>query len=107
MKHYSPTGRRNHSRPLKRLWISVTRMGQQVAQLHYIHGDDNDDDDRNKYAVEFKKCMGKNVKTYLRGYHASGLVNKTPIVTAAATLLALAVLEHRYNTFLRNITIYH
>jgi hypothetical protein len=31
MKHYSPTGRRNHGRPLKR---RETGTGQQVAQLH-------------------------------------------------------------------------
>jgi hypothetical protein len=34
MKHYSPTGRRNHGRLLKRLWIRETGTGQQVAQLH-------------------------------------------------------------------------
>jgi hypothetical protein len=63
--------------------------------------------DRSKYPVEFKKGMGKDEKTYLRGYHASGLVNNIPIFTAAATLLALADLEHRYDMFLQNITIYH
>jgi len=62
--------------------------------------------DRNKYAVEFKKCMGKAVKTYLRGYQASGLVNNIPLFRGTATLLALADLEHRYDVFLRNITIY-
>jgi hypothetical protein len=49
--------------------------------------------DRNKYAVEFKKRMGKDVKTHLRGYHASGLVNNIPIFRDAAVLLALADLE--------------
>jgi len=35
MKQYSPTGRRNHGRPLKKdLWMRATGMGQQVAQLH-------------------------------------------------------------------------
>jgi hypothetical protein len=34
MKHYSPTGRRNHGRPLKRLRKRETGTGQQVAQLH-------------------------------------------------------------------------
>jgi len=34
MRYYSPTGRRNHGRPSKRLWIRETGMGQQVAQLH-------------------------------------------------------------------------
>ena len=34
MKHYCPTGRRNHGRLLKRLWIRETGTDQQVAQLH-------------------------------------------------------------------------
>jgi hypothetical protein len=50
--------------------------------------------------------MGKDVKTYLRGYHAFGLVNNIPIFRGAATLLALADLN-RYNMFLQNMTIYH
>ena len=42
MKHYSPSGRRNHGRPLKRHldmwdrngWIRETGTGQQVVQLY-------------------------------------------------------------------------
>ena len=34
MKRYSPTGRRNHGRPLRDFWIRETGTGQQVAQLH-------------------------------------------------------------------------
>jgi hypothetical protein len=34
MRHYCPTGRRNHGRPLKCFWIRETGTGQQVAQLH-------------------------------------------------------------------------
>jgi hypothetical protein len=34
MNHYSPTGRRNHGRTLKRLWICDTWTGQQLAQVH-------------------------------------------------------------------------
>jgi len=34
MKHYFPTGRRNHGRPLNRLLDSETGTGQQVAQLN-------------------------------------------------------------------------
>jgi hypothetical protein len=34
MKHYSPTGRRNHGRRFGDLGISETGTGQQVAQLH-------------------------------------------------------------------------
>ena len=37
MKHYSPTVRRNHDRPLQRLLDSETGTGQQVAQLHDIY----------------------------------------------------------------------
>jgi len=34
MKYYSPTGRRNHGKPLKRLLDSETGTAQQVAHLH-------------------------------------------------------------------------
>jgi hypothetical protein len=44
VKHYSPTGRRNHGR----FWIRETRKGQQVAQLHDTYDDDDDDDDEKK-----------------------------------------------------------
>jgi len=37
MKHYSPTDRRNHVRPLRDFWIRETGTGQQVAQLHDRH----------------------------------------------------------------------
>ena len=46
MKHYSPIGRRNHGRTLKRR-IREAGTGQQVAQLHEIYYDDDDDDDKN------------------------------------------------------------
>ena len=45
MKRYSPSGRRNHGRSSKRLWIRETGTGQQVAQLHDMYDDDDDDDD--------------------------------------------------------------
>ena len=34
MKHYSPTGRRNHGRLWRDFWIRETGTGQQLAQLH-------------------------------------------------------------------------
>jgi hypothetical protein len=34
MKHYYPTSRRNHGRPLRGFWTRETRTGQQVGQLH-------------------------------------------------------------------------
>jgi hypothetical protein len=43
MKHYSPTGRRNRGRPLKRLLDTETGTGQLVAQLHDRYDDDDDD----------------------------------------------------------------
>jgi hypothetical protein len=46
MKHYCPTGRRNHGRPLKRLldtWDRNVSTGGLTAWQ--IYGDDDDDDD--------------------------------------------------------------
>lgn len=86
----------------------ATNLYQQKAP--YSHGFNYayiKETDRNKYAEEFKKCMGKAVKTYLRGYHASGLINNIPLFRGADTLLALADPEHRYDVFFRKITIYH
>ena len=34
MKQYFPTGRRNHGRPLRDLWMRETGTDQQVTQLH-------------------------------------------------------------------------
>jgi len=34
IKHYYPTDRRNHVRPLRDFWIRETGTGQQVAKLH-------------------------------------------------------------------------
>jgi len=34
MKHYFPTGRRNHGRSLKRFWIRETGTGKQVTKIH-------------------------------------------------------------------------
>jgi len=51
--------------------------------------------------------MRKYVKTYLGGYHASGLVNNIPLFRGEATFLALRDLQHRYNMFPQNIAIYH
>jgi hypothetical protein len=45
MKHYSPTGRRNYGRPLKRLLDMWDRNGLTSGQLHDIYDDDDDDDD--------------------------------------------------------------
>jgi len=44
MKHYSPTGRRNHGRPLKRLLDTWDRNGTTSGPTPWqIHDDDDDD----------------------------------------------------------------
>jgi hypothetical protein len=59
MKHYSPTGRRNHGRPLRDFWIRETGTGQQVAQLHDRYDDDDDDDDRKReLSTQFTYTLG-------------------------------------------------
>ena len=46
MKHYSPTGRRNHGRPLKRLLDTWDRNGSTSGPAPWqIYDDDDDDDD--------------------------------------------------------------
>jgi len=46
MKHYSPTGRRNHGRPLKRLLDTWDQNGSASGPTPWqIYDDDDDDDD--------------------------------------------------------------
>ena len=46
MKHYSPTGRRNHGRPLKRLLDTWDQNGSTSSPSPWqIYDDDDDDDD--------------------------------------------------------------
>ena len=46
MKQYSPTGRRNHGRPLKRLLDTWDRNGSTSGPTpRQIYDDDDDDDD--------------------------------------------------------------
>jgi len=45
MKHYSPTGRRNHGRPLKRLLDTWERNGSTSGPTPWKIYDDDDDDD--------------------------------------------------------------
>ena len=45
MKHYTPTGRRNHGRPLKRLLDTWDRNGSSCPTPWQIDNDDDDDDD--------------------------------------------------------------
>jgi hypothetical protein len=44
MKHYSPTGRRNHSRPFKRLLDTWDRNGSTSGPTPWQTYDDDDDD---------------------------------------------------------------
>jgi hypothetical protein len=45
MKHYSPTGRMNHGRPLKRLLDTWDRNRSKSGPTAWKIDDDNDDDD--------------------------------------------------------------
>jgi hypothetical protein len=45
MKHYSPTGRRNHGRPLKRLLDTWNRNGSTSGPTPWQIYDEDDDDD--------------------------------------------------------------
>jgi hypothetical protein len=45
MKHYSPTGRRNHGTPLKRLLDAWDRNGSTSGPTPWQIYDDDDDDD--------------------------------------------------------------
>jgi len=53
MKHYSPTGRRKHGRPLKRLLDTWDRNGSTSGLTAWqIYDDDDDDDDLDKLYTE-------------------------------------------------------
>jgi len=51
MKRYSPTGRRNHDRPLKRLLGTWDRNGSTSGPTPWQIYDDDDDDDRINWLV--------------------------------------------------------
>jgi hypothetical protein len=54
MKHYSPSGRRNHGRPLKRLLDTWDRNGSiSGPNPCQIYNDDYDDDDGDKQLMTF------------------------------------------------------
>jgi len=54
MKHYSPTGRRNYGRPLKRLLDTWDRNASTSGPTPWeIYGDDNGDDDDDKINVKW------------------------------------------------------
>ena len=56
MKHYSPTGRRNYGRPLKRILDTWDRNGSTSGPTPWqIHDDDDDDDVPSKRRVHNPK----------------------------------------------------
>jgi len=55
MKHYSPTGRRNHVRPLKRLLGTWDQNGSTSDPTPWQIWYDDDDDDKNS-ATRCHKC---------------------------------------------------
>jgi len=58
MKYYSPTGKRNHGRPLKRQLDAWDRNGSTSGPTPWQIYDDDDDDD------SFSKIMHPAVLTY-------------------------------------------
>ena len=58
MKHYSPTGRRNRGRPLKRLLDTWDRNGSTSSPTPWQTYDDDDDDDdvRNRKSIAVGLC---------------------------------------------------
>ena len=55
MKYYSPTGRRNHGRPLKRLLDTWDRNGSTSGQTPWKVYDNDDDDDDNTLTSNSKE----------------------------------------------------
>jgi len=51
MKHYSPTGRRNHGRPLKRLMDTRDQNGSTSGPTPWQIYDDDDDDITVRYST--------------------------------------------------------
>jgi len=61
MKYYSPTGRRNHGRPLKRLLDTWDRNGSTNGPTPWkIYDDDDDDDDDTLYGL-YVACVPRNI----------------------------------------------
>ena len=66
MEHYSPVGRRNHGRPLKRLLDTWDRNGSTSGPTQWqIYGDD--DDDYLEPGKTFRTIIG--VETMIRAWH--------------------------------------
>ena len=73
IKYYSPTGRRNYGRPLKRLLDTWDRNGSTSGPTPWkIYDDDDDDDDDVVYAEDkvfryvHSLCNGQQQLTLLR-----------------------------------------
>ena len=61
MKHYCPTGRRKHGRPLKRLLDTWDRNGSTSGPTPWkIYDDDDDDDDKDKF--DTCSCVLKDIR---------------------------------------------
>ena len=66
MKHYSPTGRRNHGRHLKRLLDTWDRKGSTSGRTQWKicdDDDDDDDDDRFTHSLQVVSLLGVFLKS--------------------------------------------
>ena len=59
MKHYSPSGRTNHGRPLKRLLDMWERNGSTSGPTPWQIYDDDDDDDDDEYGFKSDSRLGR------------------------------------------------
>jgi hypothetical protein len=84
MKHYSPTGRRNHGRPLKRLLDAWDRNGSTSGPTLWQICNDNDDDDITRYKRPFKPF----------NYETAWF--KAPVRTAQLTLSAWVIKTNKF-----------
>jgi len=91
MKHYSPTGRRNHGRPLKRLldtWDRNGSTGGPNAWKIYDYDDDDDDDKNQRDTPILKFIVIKNCKYF-------GYIYCPSMPIAEYTVLRLLMMDSR------------
>ena len=77
MKHYFPTGRRNHGRPLKILLETWNRNGSTTGPTPWqIYDDDNDDDDADEY-----RSLSSSLSSFLHSPVTSSLLGRTILLS--------------------------
>jgi hypothetical protein len=80
MKCYSPTGKRNHGRPLKRLLDTWDQNGSTSGPTPWqIYDDDNDDDDHHHLAKLSHRLFSQFFKSWIKSHLlSSGIIRSSP-----------------------------